>query len=949
MHAKLESQTEWTDEESPSRYIVGVDLGTTNSALCYVDTSQEPRDRAPRAIETFAIPQLAAPGQVEDRDTLPSFHFQPPQGSDAALFRCPWDAPSHTADYAVGVLAREQAALTPGRVIASAKSWLCHTGVDRTAALLPWQGAADAQRLSPVEASSRYLEHLRRAWDAKFPREPLAEQDIVLTLPASFDEVARELTVEAARKAGLPRVVLIEEPQAAFYGWLHRHADSWTETIQPGHRILICDVGGGTSDFTLIHVEPGDSSQAPVRLHRAAVGDHLILGGDNLDLALAQMLEREAMGDQRLPPRQWESLWKQCRGAKEQLFSTNAPERWSLHLAAEGSKLIGGGRQMEIRRDEMREQLLEGFFPRSELGDSPQRQTAGFQEFGLPYATDPSVTKYLAEFLRNHPRAGASSDDPLAIRPDAVLFNGGVFLAEVIRDRVIAALEHWFNDATRSWSPIVLDFGRLDLAVAQGAAYYGLVRRGEGVKINAGLARSYYVGVAAEEPVAVCLAPAGVESGEHIELPERRFRLLANRPVVFPLYASSVRLNDAPGDVTPVNQEELRALAPITTVVQGATARSAEQLEVELVAKTTEIGALELWCREVETERSWRLQFDVRAAVETDRDTQATSREQFGVVDESTWMEVDRLLTATFEDPFDSPSGLANRLSEQLQQPRGDWPPTLLRRIWERLRDLSDGRRKSPNHEARWLNLTGFALRPGFGVALDDWRVDETWKLLQGKLHHAAAECRSESWILWRRIAGGLASGQQNALADPLLKSVRQMHRKLNRGGKSGGRGLDFSPHEAAEMWRLLGALERLPLRVKVELGDMLAVLADKPKAKPMRDGLLWALARTGARQPAYGLLNDVAPREAAARWLAKLLATQSPNEMVVFAVAQLARKTDDRYRDIDGELRDRVRAWMDQHAAESAWRTMVDQAGVLDRDQQKQVLGDTLPLGLSM
>ncbi len=857
MQAKLASEVaDLNQEETPSRFVVGVNLGTTNCALCFVDTAQTAAGKAPadaRAnIQTFSIPQLTAPGQVEPRETLPSFHYQPADGLDPQLFRLPGRKSSGSSLDVVGVLAREQAALTPGRVITSAKSWLCHSGVDRTSELLPWNGASDVRRLSPVEASSQYLLHLREAWNARFPQDPLEQQDVVLTLPASFDEVARELTVEAARRAGLPRVVLIEEPQAAFYSWLHRHANHWTEQISAGHRILVCDVGGGTSDFTLIHVEPGDEPNAPVKLHRAAVGDHLILGGDNFDLALAQTLEREAMGEERLPPRQWESLWKQCRAAKEQLFNDASPEHWHVHLPAEGSKLIGGGKQIEIRRDEMRDQLLDGFFPLAALHESPDRSSTGFQEFGLPYATDPAITKHLAEFLRQHPRRDAAANDPLAVRPDAVLFNGGVFLADRIRLRILDALQLWFADDDPQWRPLELDHGRLDLAVAQGAAYYGLVRRGEGVRIDAGLARTYYVGVGGEPPTAVCLAPAGIPAGREIQL-QKRFQLLINRPVVFPLYSSSVRLEDQPGDLTPLDDEQLRRLAPITTVVQGQSRKELGELEVELLARTTEIGALELWCRDVESRRCWRLQFDVRAATETDRSSQESTGEQYGLVDEEAWQQCAAMLRGAFAAPFESPAGLMKRLGEALRQPRQDWLPTLLRRMWEELFELNDGRRRSAAHEARWLNLVGFALRPGYGVALDDWRVDETWKLLQGKLMHAAAECRSESWILWRRIAGGLSSGQQQALADPLLKSVRQLHRKLSRGGKQASmKGLDFSAHEAAEMWRLLGSLERLPLRTKIELGDMLASLADQPKAKPLREGLLWALR---ARAPAFLLM----------------------------------------------------------------------------------------------
>jgi molecular chaperone DnaK (HSP70) len=391
--------------------VVGIDLGTTNSAMAFVDTAVEPW-----RVETFAIPQLVAPGQVEAREVLPSFHYQPAAGVlPPGSLRLPWQRgrAEADADFAVGFFARDHGTLVPGRLIASAKSWLCHPGVDRTADLLPWQGAEDVDRLSPVEVSARYLGHLREAWDNRFADAPLAEQDVVLTLPASFDEVARELTIKAAARAGLPRVVLIEEPQAAFYAWIDAHAADWDRRVSPGQRILVCDIGGGTSDFTLIRVRQtaGGESDASgernkVQFHRVAVGDHLILGGDNLDLALAQHLERRLKGDGNLEQRQWSMLVRLCRHVKEALLGPAAPEKMTISLPSAGSKLIGGALQFEVTRDEAQQVLVDGFFPFVALDVKPQARQSGFQEFGLPYAPDPAVTRYLAAFLIAHQHAG---------------------------------------------------------------------------------------------------------------------------------------------------------------------------------------------------------------------------------------------------------------------------------------------------------------------------------------------------------------------------------------------------------------------------------------------------------------------------------------------------------------------------------------------------------------
>ena len=615
------------DQTPPSRFVVGLDLGTTNSAMAYVDAHE-----TPRRIRTFAIPQVVAPGQIEARDTLPSFHYQPASGEfpDDST-RMPWSNIPDAPAVVVGHFARDHGTLVPGRMISSAKSWLCHAGVDRTADLLPWQGAEDVERLSPIAVSARYLQHAREAWDAQFSEHPLSQQDFVLTLPASFDEVARELTVKAAKQAGLTRIVLIEEPQAAFYAWIDKHAANWSDLVSPGQKILVCDVGGGTSDFTLIRVKQGESGT--VQFHRVAVGDHLILGGDNCDLALAHHIERRLKGDGHLEPRQWSVLVRSCRQAKEVLMADDAPDKWTLTLPGGGSKLIGGGLQVPITRDEVRELLVNGFFPEVPLDAKPLVSQSGFQEFGLPYAADPAVTTHLAAFLTAHrfvalneSRMGTlarplgleqdadgqecPSDDPA--RPDIVLFNGGVFASPILQRRVVESLERWFRSETDPhWTPVVLENERLDLAVARGAAYYGMVRRGEGVRIAAGLARTYYVGVESNassdsQPSALCLLPAGIEPGHEVDLTQRQFELLVSQPIEFPLYVSSIRLTDKPGDLVAIDPERIRALPPIRTVLKQGKSKEAGSVTVVLQAKLTEIGTLDLWCREVDGKRSWK-------------------------------------------------------------------------------------------------------------------------------------------------------------------------------------------------------------------------------------------------------------------------------------------------------------------------------------------------------
>ncbi len=928
-----------------SRYVVGIDLGTTNSAVCYVDT-----DEQPWRVSTLLTPQLVAAGVVESRETLPSFHYQPAAAElTPEAMRLPWTRQPQ--DYAVGFFARDHGTLVPGRLVVSAKSWLSHSGVDRTAPILPWHAAPDVDLLSPVEVSGRYLAHVREAWDARFPTHPLAEQDIVLTLPASFDEVARELTVKAAARAGLSRVVLIEEPQAAFYAWIYKHAGDWAEQVEPGQKILVCDLGGGTSDFTLIRVR--SEADGKVRFHRVAVGEHLILGGDNLDLALAHHLEKRLTHDGKLEPRQWAVLVRTCRQVKEALLGDDPPERLTVNLPGAGSRLIGGGLHVEVTREEVQELLVEGFFPRAKLEERPASRRSGFQEFALPYAPDPAVTRYLAAFLTAHRHVALEESERDAdhdpARPDVVLFNGGLFESRLLRERLLDVLKSWFRSGPGQdrWEPRLLDNDRLDLAVARGAAYYGMVRRGQGVRIAAGLARTYYIGVESQPPAAVCLVPAGVEPGQDVDLTQRKFDLLISEPVEFPLYVSSTRLTDKPGELLPVDREQMTSLPPIRTVLRTSKKGESGTMSVHLHARLTEIGTLDLWCSEAGARRSWRLQFDVRSATQTDVAAHESAAEEEGYVDEAVWLECRRRIDVTFgPDGDEPPEGLVKRLTAAVGLNRREWPTSLLRRIWESLMETEPGRRRSQVYEARWLNLLGFALRPGYGLAVDDWRVAETWRTLQGKLLHGTVMCRVEWWILWRRIAGGLAAGQQQALADPLLGSIRAEHHQATTGRGRGG-DLSAGSHESAEVWRLLGSLELLGAPTKIELGGMILDLLPRKKTEAVRAAVAWTLGRIGSREPTYGPLNVVVPADTAANWLRKLMEFRDDEPMILLAAMQLGRRTHDRYRDVPEKLRAKLLDWLAHRDAPPHFLQLVREGGQLDSEEQGMIFGEALPKGL--
>jgi hypothetical protein len=961
--------------------------------MAYVDTAERQR-----RIQTFAVSQIVAPGQVEARDTLPSFHYQPASGEfPPESMRVPGHEP---AGYLVGHFARDHGTLVPGRMIASAKSWLCHSGVDRTADLLPWQGAEDVVRLSPVTVSAHYLQHFREAWDTKFPDHPLAQQDFVLTLPASFDEVARELTIKAARQAGLARVVLIEEPQAAFYAWIDKHADRWEQLVSPGQKILVCDVGGGTTDLTLIRVCKGTGGE--VQFHRVAVGDHLILGGDNLDLALAHHLEKRIKPEGKLEPRQWSVLVRSCRNLKEVLMGPEAPEKWTLTLPGSGSKLIGGATQIAVTREEVQSLLVDGFFPSVPLDAKPLSSKSGFQEFGLPYASDPAVTKYLASFLTAHrfvaldtpsggelPSAGegAARRDPACVRepgavdsarPDVLLFNGGVFASPILRERLIRALEGWFRQDDPDWSPIVLENERLDLAVARGAAYYGMVRRGEGVRIAAGLARTYYIEVESSEaaamsppdhrtdeagpathgssrPAALCLLPAAIEPGQEVDLSHHQFQLLVSQPIEFPLYVSSTRLTDRPGDLIAIDPEQIKALPPIRTVLKTGRSRDAASITVILKARLTEIGTLDLWCREVDGSRSWKLFFDIRSATQTDISAHDAVGERQGLFDDGVLLMARQVIVETFGSSSGlpraslsegtDPAQLMKRLVEALNLDRDDWPTSLLRQLWDALVEAGAGRRISAQHEARWLNLTGFALRPGYGLAVDDWRCHETWKLLQSQLAFPTTACRAEWYILWRRIAGGLTAGQQQALSAPLISQVKHVVRQTSSKGKS----VDFgsNPHESSELLRLLGSCELLPAPMKHEFGDFLLELLGQSRFASLHHAALWSLGRVGARRPVYGPLNTVVSADLAARWLVTLMNLKLTDNLAAFASMQLARRTGDRYRDLDDATRSNVLKFLERQSAPNHYRDLVGAVTSLDSEDQSLIFGESLPKGL--
>lgn len=607
-----------------ARYAIGIDLGTTHSAVSYVDLAASDGEKTSQRV--LPVTQLTAPGAVEDLDLLPSFLYLPHESELApGDLNLPWSA---TRDFAVGEMARSRGAATPIRLVSSAKSWLCHAGVDRRAAILPADAPPEVPRVSPLEASVRYLTHLREAWDQAHPDAPFGEQDITVTIPASFDPAARELTAEAAAAAGYARMTLLEEPQAALYSWIQKSAGQWRKQVKVGDIILVVDVGGGTTDLSLIAVIERDGN---LELHRIAVGDHILLGGDNMDLALAHVVARKlaAQGTQ-ADPWQLRALTYACRAAKETLLTDPATDSVPLVVPSRGAKLIGGSIRTELTRAELTQTILEGFFPQVDASARPvTRARAGLTQLGLPYAQDAAITRHLAAFLGRQAGAlaeieGLQATQPEGasfLRPTAVLFNGGVFKSGLLVERILQTLNGWL--AAEGAAPArLLDGAELDLAVARGAAYYGYVRRGKGVRIRGGTARAYYVAVESSMPAvpgfeppiqALCVAPFGMEEGTEAELPPQEFGLVVGEPVHFRFFGSSVRRQDQVGTLLDFwGPEELQELEEIQATLPAEGRTAGEVVPVRLHARVTEAGTLELEAVPRASGERWKVQFDVR-------------------------------------------------------------------------------------------------------------------------------------------------------------------------------------------------------------------------------------------------------------------------------------------------------------------------------------------------
>jgi molecular chaperone DnaK (HSP70) len=865
---------------------IGIDLGTTNSALAYTDPRES--DDYP-IIHTLDIPQPVAAGRNESRRTLPSFLFA-------------------DNDVIIGAYAREQGALVPTKSIYAAKSWLSNSQVDRTAKILPWDAQEAGRLMSPVEASSRYLKHLRDTWDAKYPKTPLSEQSIVLTVPASFDEEARALTVMAAKDAGLENLTLIEEPAAAFYSWIANHLSQSQKQLKDGMHVLVCDVGGGTSDFTLIRVNrEGDR----VDFTRTAVGKHLLLGGDNLDLTLAWLVESKL--NTQLSVRQRSGLRRACGAAKERLLTETGLDKVDVTVLGGGSSLIGGTLKVEITREECLELALDGFLPFCDLTERPSDDKRSlFREAGLPYESDPAITKHLAAFL-------AQAGD---IKPDAILFNGGFFIPAILRERVAEVLEKWYSQ-----KPLLLENHDLDLAVAIGAAYYANVRAtGQGVLVRGGLPRSYYIGL--DNARAVTLVPRGAEEGSTVTVDPagEGLKLIANRPVSFRLYSSLTRVDDTPGQLVAI-EPDFNQHAPLDAVIRFGKPTEERLVPIQLTANLTAIGTLELYADSKVSEHRWKLEFQLRrAGVQTVTQPRAAT-----VISDENVAAAEKLIKDCFARAF-PPEELPGKLEAAIGLGRGSWPLTTLRRLADTFLSVSDQRNLSAAHEFRWLSLAGFCLRPGFGAPGDDLRIEQARRVYAaGLAFPSAVQNEIEWWIFWGRVAGGLNRNQQTDVYQRISSFL------LPRGTTRPPR---VNTSLKREMWRTASSLELLPVGTKTELGE---ALIKQVKAKQHTPSDLWCLARLGARQLFHGPNNLVVPPTTADRWIGALSSTEGAAE----AIAQIAQSTGDTARDVSPSTLELARQAIKKHKDADSLTALLESGATRDLASLGRVYGEDLPSGL--
>jgi hypothetical protein len=922
------------------KFSIGIDLGTTNCAMAF-----EPLDGADSRTQVFAIPQWEKPGAFSEFATLPSFLYLPAEHEAPSL--------GGAAAWVPGRFARKQAAELPGRVVHSAKSWLCHHTVDRSAPFLPWRSDAldPDRRISPVQASAILLQYLRAAWDAKFagdgPEFRFDAQEITITVPASFDAVAQRLTLDAARQAGFPEGVrLIEEPQAAFYRWLELHGgpdDFWKALPAEGpdaRHVVVIDIGGGTSDFSLFEITRQPGSAVP-HIKRVAVSDHLLLGGDNIDLALAHRIQQGLPAGTDLAPAQWNFLVAQCRDLKERCLSGSGggEEVLSVAVPGRGSGLLGGTLTARIARGEIDAILMGGFFPECAADAEPARDQAALREWALPYAADSAVTRYLAEFLRGRPQI------------DAVLFNGGSLHPSALRLRLQRQIAAWQDGST----PVVLENPEPDLAVARGAARFGSILHGRAARIEAGAARAIYLEIHASPADdrgglgrrLVCILPRGAAAGEEFSVSLPGLELCVGRPVRFQPFYSTRHDTDRAGSLIEWDARSFHPLPPLQTVATLSGRHpegGSERLPVRLSSEMNELGLLQVICVSADprVKQSWPLEFNLRpheAEAATVSSASSAPPAQAGSgVPFVTLESAGERIVSYFRGPLPrheklSAGNLLKHLEKILGVPKGNWNGTLIRSLWPALLGCSDRRAESADHEEAWLIMAGYLLRPGFGAHRDPERIEELWRIHTEGPVHAGKRIQLQQYISWRRVAGGLTRERQEAILAPVLPKL----------------GAEKSP--PAELVRLAGALERLDLDLKAELAAIFtASVVELASGRQYCGPWLVALGLLLNRAPLYAGPAAVLPPERVGEayeafqsldWAAPELSE------IQTLFLRAARVIDDAALDVPKGLRAKIAARLEKDGVAPLKVEKIRAFVPIEGADQSGLFGESLPPGL--
>ncbi|GAL03783.1 chaperone protein DnaK [Photobacterium aphoticum] len=941
---------------SSPRFLVGIDLGTTHTVVAYTPISD---DLESSPITIFEIDQLIAPGEVARKPLLPSFRYHPAEGEmDPSQLVLPWDQHPVSGDisYAIiGELARELGAKVEGRQVVSAKSWLSHTGVDRNEAILPWSSNTSVNKVSPVVASASYLNHVRQAWDYHHPNDKLNEQEVVVTVPASFDEAARALTLEAAKLAGLDNILLLEEPQAVCYDWYASNKANADTLLKDIPLLMVCDVGGGTTDLSLIKVGTKDGS---LTLDRIGVGDHLMLGGDNIDLALAHLAEQRLHGaDKKLSAAALSKLIQQTRKVKEKLLSGNAPDTAKVTMLGSGSRLIGGSKSVDLTRDEVHQVALEGFFPLTAFDDQPNQRQAAVVEFGLPYAADPAISKHMAQFIELHDTVCRDSFAAQGINispsqpaiPVAVLLNGGVFNSPLLSERVLSTFSAW-----RGQPVAELSNPHPDLAVAYGAVAYAKARHGAQLKIGGGSARSFFLVLEGKKKAkqGLCILPKGLDEGTEIRLKDRKFALTLGEPVRFNLMSSTDDTHTQAGGLYTLDADSFVALPPFIATLDSETDRSElaanqkDREEVTLACQLTEVGTLQIECVSIHDEnKRWKVEFAIRKDIaklnQGKHDGTLAESALPAHMDDAIALVKQAYGGSTKNADANAIKTLRNQLEKRLGK-RDNWETPCLRALADSLLESKKRRRRSDIHERNWLKLTGFALRPGFGYPTDDWRMEQVWALYQhGIQFNTNTQTWSDWWTFWRRVAGGLSQEQQLVIYKDIAKYINPSATRDSKLAK------EMQERSYEDMVRLAASLENLPFDKKLQLIEWIFGRLQKTQYSQAH---WWAIGRIGTRSPFYGSAHNLLTPQHVAFCLPELMDfdwRKDPN--IAFAAVMMCRMTGDRTLDIDDANRDAVIKKLKASKVPESWIEMVSTVKVLTESETKRVFGDALPTGLRL